>query len=240
MEHSMQLTPNHAADVKLFHDKFGLVTPEEFTFIERELYSFRVLFFNEEFEEYRQAYKQDDFATQIDSLIDLVYITAGCALLHGIKPAEYDLNVSFRSTEPRRPHTGFSYLRRLNQSIYCYEKRPHPLSTDENNLLCEVIENTIKDYSEAYLEKSEKGIKEALADLHLCCIYGKNLMGFANDYWTLLWDDVQRANMSKERALKASDSKRGSTYDVIKPAGWIPPKTQEFIDLFLGQEHEPH
>lgn len=37
------------------------------------------------------------------------------------------------------------------------------------------------------------------------------------------WDEVQRANMSKERAERKEQSLRGSTYDVIKPEGWMPP-----------------
>lgn len=41
--------------------------------------------------------------------------------------------------------------------------------------------------------------------------------------WKQLWDEVQRANMLKERAIRITQSKRGTTLDVIKPIGWIPP-----------------
>lgn len=37
------------------------------------------------------------------------------------------------------------------------------------------------------------------------------------------WAAVQAANMAKERALRPEDSKRGSTYDIVKPEGWTPP-----------------
>ena len=43
--------------------------------------------------------------------------------------------------------------------------------------------------------------------------------------WQELWDDVQRANMAKERGT----TKRGNVVDVMKPAGWQPPKTQEIL-----------
>lgn len=38
------------------------------------------------------------------------------------------------------------------------------------------------------------------------------------------WAVVHAANMRKVRANRPEDSKRGSTYDVVKPAGWIPPE----------------
>ena len=48
--------------------------------------------------------------------------------------------------------------------------------------------------------------------------------------WEVLWDDVQRANMAKERAAKdGSDSKRGSAWDVVKPEGWTPPSTEAIL-----------
>ena len=37
------------------------------------------------------------------------------------------------------------------------------------------------------------------------------------------WRRVQSANMTKVRAQVSSDSKRGSTWDVIKPANFVPP-----------------
>lgn len=43
------------------------------------------------------------------------------------------------------------------------------------------------------------------------------------------WRRVQRANMSKVRVAKAGDSKRKSTYDVVKPEGWQPPKMDDLV-----------
>ena len=37
------------------------------------------------------------------------------------------------------------------------------------------------------------------------------------------WDIVHHANMAKVRAKHARDSKRGSTFDVVKPPDWVPP-----------------
>lgn len=42
------------------------------------------------------------------------------------------------------------------------------------------------------------------------------------------WARVQKANMSKVRAKSAGESKRNSSFDVVKPKGWKPPN---FTDL---------
>lgn len=43
------------------------------------------------------------------------------------------------------------------------------------------------------------------------------------------WRRVQEANMKKERVARVSDSKRGSTYDVVKPPGWTPPSHKDLL-----------
>lgn len=47
--------------------------------------------------------------------------------------------------------------------------------------------------------------------------------------WAEGFAEVQRANMQKVRAQRAADSTRGSTFDVIKPAGWTPPNIIEVL-----------
>jgi len=40
---------------------------------------------------------------------------------------------------------------------------------------------------------------------------------------------VHEANMTKVRALRQEDSKRGSTYDIVKPAGFVAPTLTDLI-----------
>ena len=40
---------------------------------------------------------------------------------------------------------------------------------------------------------------------------------------------VHEANMKKIRAMKPEDSKRGSTYDIVKPAGWVAPTLDDLL-----------
>lgn len=41
--------------------------------------------------------------------------------------------------------------------------------------------------------------------------------------WVSGWEVVQAANMTKIRVAHAAESKRGSSYDVVKPVGWVAP-----------------
>lgn len=48
--------------------------------------------------------------------------------------------------------------------------------------------------------------------------------------WKALFKDVQRANISKQRAARdGSDSARGSSFDVVKPKNWQGPRTIEVL-----------
>jgi hypothetical protein len=65
---------------------------------------------------------------------------------------------------------------------------------------------------------------DALLDLAYVT-YGTALfMGVDPLQWHHGMNAVQKANMAKERAVKAEDSKRGSTFDVVKPKGWTGPE----------------
>lgn len=41
-----------------------------------------------------------------------------------------------------------------------------------------------------------------------------------------VWNEVQKANMSKVRVTHESESKRSSSLDVIKPIGWVSPESK--------------
>jgi len=49
--------------------------------------------------------------------------------------------------------------------------------------------------------------------------------------WQVLWNEVQRANMTKQRASSdGSDSKRRTSLDVVKPPGWQPPDVAGILE----------
>lgn len=61
---------------------------------------------------------------------------------------------------------------------------------------------------------------DSLIDLSYVTLGTAHIYGYP---WSELFTEVQNANMQKERAVKAEQSTRGSTFDVVKPAGWRAP-----------------
>jgi hypothetical protein len=67
---------------------------------------------------------------------------------------------------------------------------------------------------------------DALLDLAYVA-YGTALfLGVDPAQWHAGMHAVHSANMAKERVQRAEDSKRGSTFDVRKPVGWVGPEAR--------------
>src|SRR4051812_5098834 len=91
--------PHYCRDVQLFQNKFGFSVPSDFIFIPQDLFDFRVKFFYEEFTEYKDSVEAGDLGTAVDSLIDLVYISCGTALYHGVGFDRFDSILSLPEQE---------------------------------------------------------------------------------------------------------------------------------------------
>lgn len=76
---------------------------------------------------------------------------------------------------------------------------------------------------------------DALIDLVYVAFGTAHFFGFP---WQAGWRLVQRANISKERATSAADSKRGSALDVIKPSGWTPPNIARLLGRFGWDDYK--
>lgn len=82
----------------------------------------------------------------------------------------------------------------------------------------------------AYQRKDIYEISDSIIDM----IYvAAGLLNLMNMPAQALWNDVHVRNMNKVRASKDNVGKRGSTFDVIKPEGWAPPRGKEIIDATL-------
>lgn len=79
---------------------------------------------------------------------------------------------------------------------------------------------------------------DALIDLVYVALGTAHLLGYP---WPHGWDRVQAANMAKVRAkADGSDSKRGSSFDVVKPEGWTPPDIEGLLAAFGWNTISPH
>lgn len=72
------------ADLKAFHEKFGVPMNEKPDFVNEDLLKFRVNFIKEELAELEKAIEEKDMVEVADALIDIVYVTVGFATILGI------------------------------------------------------------------------------------------------------------------------------------------------------------
>lgn len=82
------------------------------------------------------------------------------------------------------------------------------------------IELKIEELTQPNGSIDHEKLADGLIDLNYVSHGTAHVFGYP---WPELFDEVQRANMTKERATHADQSLRKSTFDVIKPAGWRGP-----------------
>lgn len=85
----------------------------------------------------------------------------------------------------------------------------------------------LKDKDRAFIAEQLEKQLDALVDLVYVALGTAYLHGFD---FNEAWRRVHEANMKKVRARNAGESKRGSIYDVVKPAGWEPPSHIDLVE----------
>lgn len=90
---------------------------------------------------------------------------------------------------------------------------------------------SLKKPEEAFYTDKLEGQLDGLVDLAYILLGTAHLQGITQAKWSAAWQRVHSANMKKIRALRADDSKRGSTFDVIKPPGWEAPKLTDLVEV---------
>lgn len=80
---------------------------------------------------------------------------------------------------------------------------------------------------EAYWAGDLPKVADALVDLTYVAAGTAHMMGIP---FNECFEEVQRANMAKERAVCSTQSSRGSTLDVVKPSGWTPPDVKGVLE----------
>jgi predicted HAD superfamily Cof-like phosphohydrolase len=103
---------------------------------------------------------------------------------------------------------------------------PHGISRELQQFRLRFLREELEELDKAYAEDSLPDIADALVDLVYVALGTAHLHGLP---WEALFDEVQRSNMQKVRAQHAGDSKRGSTFDVVKPEGWQAPLIEEVL-----------
>lgn len=104
--------------------------------------------------------------------------------------------------------------------------QPRQLPLDMASFRIAFMEEELAEYIQAYNDCDLEGQFDALIDLVYVVLGTAHMQGLPFNEG---WDRVHEANMKKMRAADASDSKRRSTYDVIKPEGWVAPDLSDLI-----------
>lgn len=109
---------------------------------------------------------------------------------------------------------------------------PSSLAPELSQFRIKFLQEELDEYKHAVETGDLEKQFDALLDLVYVAIGTADLHNFP---WEEGWAEVQRANMSKERATSESQSKRGSSFDVIKPTGWRPPAIAEVLDEYRAR-----
>lgn len=94
------------------------------------------------------------------------------------------------------------------------------------------LEEELHELLKSHRDGDLAGVADALVDLVYVALGTAHMYGIPFDE---IFNEVQRANMQKERSKGSADprSKRGSSLDVVKPAGWRPPDVDGIIRRYL-------
>jgi len=113
------------------------------------------------------------------------------------------------------------------------EKFDVPLLASPGLMKEEMIEYRLKFLEEELFEiqrgfdrRDLEEVFDGLIDLVYVAIGTSEMMGLP---FNRGWDEVQACNMSKVKVEHASESKRGSSIDVVKPPNWTPPDFREML-----------
>jgi hypothetical protein len=105
-------------------------------------------------------------------------------------------------------------------------RRPFLLPYSKMEVRLRHLEEELSELSYAYTRGNEAEVIDALVDLVYVALGTAYLCKFP---FQKVWDAVHAANMKKIRAVRACDSRRGSTFDVVKPKGWKKPDVAKIL-----------
>lgn len=105
-------------------------------------------------------------------------------------------------------------------------KTPTQLPRKVMEFRTKFMEEEYEELLDAYRRRDLAGQFDALIDLVYVILGTADMMGLKFDKG---WDLVHQANMKKVRAKSAKQSKRGHSYDVVKPEGWEAPDLTKLV-----------
>lgn len=115
-----------------------------------------------------------------------------------------------------------------------YEGPPRTIEGELREFRVKFMQEELDEYAEALDKGDLEGQLDAIIDLIYVALGTLHLQGLL-PIFAQGWKRVQAANMAKVRAERAGDSKRGTTFDVIKPEGWTAPTHADLIEALFAK-----
>jgi len=114
-----------------------------------------------------------------------------------------------------------------------YNGPPRHLPEELKDFRIDFLQEELDEYKKCSDEGNLEGQFDALVDLAVV-LFGTSLLhGFPFEAG---WVRVMHANNQKVRVEKASDSKRKSLFDLVKPEGWQSPDLRDLIGADNGND----
>lgn len=118
---------------------------------------------------------------------------------------------------------------------------PHVPAKDVVDFRSAFLQEELNEFTWACTMGDVAEAVDALIDLVYVAYGTAILMGVTPECWQACWNEVQRANMSKERReSEEADprSKRGHHLDVVKPDDWEPPDLETIIKRYARGDND--
>ena len=118
-----------------------------------------------------------------------------------------------------------------------FEKNDNVGIPDNNELVnfrTSFLMEELAEYTNAITKKDSAAALDALVDIVYIALGTAWLFNLPFEQ---AWQEVQRANMSKIRT-KSKSKKRGTSFDVVKPKGWIAPDIEQIIEEEREKQNE--
>lgn len=145
-----------------------------------------------------------------------------------VTPTQYNRIQEVLAFTPRIVTTQHEDVRMFYQKFDLpHSTSPRYMDKETYNFRVGFLQEELDEFQKAHKDYNLIEAGDALIDLVYVAHGTAHIMGIP---WELMWNEVQRANMSKVRATSPDQSKRGTALDVIKPEGWIPPQHHKIWD----------
>ena len=107
-----------------------------------------------------------------------------------------------------------------------YNGKPQQLSEELSAFRIKFMQEELDEYVHSTVTNDLEGQLDALVDLVYVALGTAYMQGFN---FKEAWRRVHEANMRKVRATSEEQSKRNSSSDVVKPAGWVAPDLKDLV-----------